>query len=244
MTTLYAHRGASRMCPENTMAAFRQAVREKADGIELDVQLSKDHKAVVIHDEAVDRTTNGTGEVKDLTLAELKSLDAGSWQNAACKEETIPTLEEVLAWIKGTDMKLNVELKTDVYPYEGIEQIVLEQLDRYGLKERTVISSFNPETLKRVRQLDGTIRLAVLVWDETKGMVKLAQKLKAEAIHAKKDFMFTKEAVKAAQAGIPIRLYTINDLSELDGISLSSIEGIFTDEPAKLRKELAAMLLE
>ncbi|WP_227395010.1 glycerophosphodiester phosphodiesterase [Jeotgalibacillus aurantiacus] len=244
MTNLYAHRGASTMCPENTMAAFRQAVREKADGIEIDVQLSKDGEAVVIHDETVDRTTNGTGAVKDLTVMELKKLDAGSWYNEACAGETIPLLEEVLKWIAKTKLTLNIELKTDVEPYPGIEQAVLDAVERHGLEERVILSSFNPDTLRRIRELDHAVSIAVLVWDNVDGVVKMARRLGADAIHARPDFMRTAEAARAAASGLPIRLYTVNEPEDLEGIALSDVDSLFTDAPSRLRKELAAVSVE
>ncbi|WP_404406255.1 glycerophosphodiester phosphodiesterase [Jeotgalibacillus malaysiensis] len=238
MTTYYAHRGASTMCPENTMAAFRQALREKADGIEIDVQLSKDGEAVVIHDETVDRTTDGTGAVKDLTVLELKQLDAGSWYNQACKDETIPLLEEVLKWISRTDLKLNIELKTDRESYPGIEQVVIDAVKRHELKERVVLSSFNLETLRRVREISQSVSIAVLVWDNVNGIVKCARHLGADAIHARPGFMHTAESLRAEAAGLPIRLYTINEPEDLKGIAPGFIDAVFTDSPVRLRKAL------
>ncbi|MBM7579727.1 glycerophosphodiester phosphodiesterase [Jeotgalibacillus terrae] len=241
MTTFYAHRGASTMCPENTMAAFRQALREKADGIEIDVQLSKDGEAVVIHDETVDRTTNGTGAVKDMTVLELKQLDAGSWYNQACAGETIPLLEEVLKWIGGTELKLNIELKTDREPYPGIEQVVIDAVRRHELADRVVLSSFNLETLRRVRDISSSVSIAVLVWDNIDGVVKCARHLGADAIHARPGFMHTAESLRAEAAGLPIRLYTVNEPEDLKGISLQFVDGVFTDSPARLRGKLGVV---
>ncbi|KIL42772.1 glycerophosphodiester phosphodiesterase [Jeotgalibacillus alimentarius] len=238
MTTFYAHRGASTMCPENTMAAFRQALREKADGIEVDVQLSKDGEAVVIHDETVDRTTNGTGAVKDMTVLELKQLDAGSWYNQACAGETLPLLEEVLKWIGRTELKLNIELKTDREPYPGIEQVVIDAVRRHELADRVVLSSFNLETLRRVRDISSSVSIAVLVWDNIDGIVKCARHLGADAIHARPGFMHTAESLRAEAAGLPIRLYTVNEPEDLKGISLQFVDGVFTDSPARLRGKL------
>src|SRR5690554_3028185 len=112
MTLIFAHRGASYHCPENTMASFMKAARLNADGIELDVQLSSDHIPVVIHDFTLHRTTSGYGNVNKKTVVELKTLDAGSWFSPTYQNETIPTLNEVLKWAKNTKLLVNIELKS------------------------------------------------------------------------------------------------------------------------------------
>ncbi len=121
-TKILAHRGASAYAPENTMAAFKKAIEMNADGIELDVHLSKDGYIVIIHDERVDRTTDGKGEVKDFSLDELKKLDAGSWFSDEYKGEKIPTLEELLSLIKNTEIYLNIEIKAGYRVYPDIEE--------------------------------------------------------------------------------------------------------------------------
>ena len=129
---LFAHRGYSAKYPENTMISFRSAVKYPVDGIELDVHMTKDGHIVVIHDEKVNRTTNGKGYVKDMTLEEIKELDAGSKFNPLFKGEKIPLLEEVMQLIEGTNLKLNIELKSDVFPYYGMDMEVLKLVEKYG----------------------------------------------------------------------------------------------------------------
>ena len=243
MTNLYAHRGASMVCPENTMAAFRQALHENAYGIELDVQLSKDGEMIVIHDPTIERTTNGTGAVKDLTVSELKHFDAGSWFNEAFSGETIPLLEEVLVWMKETQLVLNIELKI-YHPDTGIEQAILDIIHRHQLKDRIVLSSFNLDALKKCRKLDDSISLALLISENATDAVKKSHSIGAEAIHAPPDFMFTAEAARAKADGLPIRLYTVNDLDVLNDIALPEVESLITDAPAKLRSALATELAE
>src|SRR5690554_2404438 len=116
---IYAHRGASAYAPENTGAAFRKALDMKADGIELDVHLSKDGHVVVIHDEKVDRTSNGKGLIRDLKLDELKSLDFGAWFSSEFAGEPIMTLDEVLSLLDGWDGILNIELKSGYVLYDN-----------------------------------------------------------------------------------------------------------------------------
>ncbi|MBR2756972.1 MAG: glycerophosphodiester phosphodiesterase, partial [Exiguobacterium sp.] len=127
---IYAHRGYSANYPENTLSAFEAAL-PYVDGIELDVQLSKDGRLVVIHDETVDRTTNGTGWVKDMMLQELRQLKIDGY-------ERIPTLEEVLGLIERSNVTLNIELKTDQYAYPGIERLAWLAVDEFELGDRVV----------------------------------------------------------------------------------------------------------
>ena len=124
-TRIWAHRGASGYAPENTLEAFKLAIDEKADGIELDVQLTKDKELVVIHDEKIDRTSNGKGYVKDYTLDELKKFNF-NYGNEKYEEVKIPTLKEVYELLKPTNLIINVEIKTGIIFYEGIEEKVLK----------------------------------------------------------------------------------------------------------------------
>lgn len=125
MTEIFAHRGASGYAPENTLEAFRLAMEQGADGIELDVHLTKDGEVVVIHDETLNRTSNGQGKVRDYTLEELKKF---SFHNHMEKYKgvQIPTLKEVLDLVENSSMKVNIELKTGIYWYEGIEAKTME----------------------------------------------------------------------------------------------------------------------
>ena len=146
MTKIFAHRGSKGTHPENTLASFKEAVRVGSDGIELDVHLTKDGHLVVIHDETVDRTTNGTGEIRSLTLAEIKELDAGSWFHNKYAGEKIPTLEEVLLLLTelGFNGQLNIELKTDVIQYKGLVEKCLALQSAKDWPFAIVYSSFNP----------------------------------------------------------------------------------------------------
>lgn len=151
---IWAHRGCSQMYPENTITSFQKAAEIPGlEGIELDIQFSSDGHMVVIHDERVDRTTNGTGFVRDYTLSELQSLKIDSVNG---ETEKIPTINEVLDLLgpymrKG--LKLNIELKTSVYPYVGIEKKIVELVKERGLTDRIVWSSFSALSLPIIRQL-------------------------------------------------------------------------------------------
>ena len=152
-TKVWAHRGASGYAPENTLDAFRKAVEMGADGIELDVQMTKDGELVVIHDETIDRVSNGKGWVKDYTYEELKKFNFNKTHLEYTKEE-IPTLEQVYLLIKPTNLTINVEIKTGIVFYPGIEERVLELTDRLGMKERVIYSSFNHYTIRKIKESD------------------------------------------------------------------------------------------
>lgn len=148
-TKIFAHRGSAGTHPENTMAAFREAERVGADGIELDVHLTKDNEVVVIHDSTADRTTNGTGEMRNLTLKELRKLDAGLNYSKKYKGERIPALKEVLSWMQENTLELNIELKNVTVEYPGFEEKLLEEVVEFGMEERLFLSSFNHYALQK-----------------------------------------------------------------------------------------------
>lgn len=156
-----AHQGASAVAPPNTLAAFRKAAELGADGVELDVHLSADGAAVVIHDFTVDRTSDGRGRVADLPLAALKELDAGSWFDPRYASEPIPTLNEVFEAV-GRELMINIELKLLPRGGRGLAAEVVSLVKRHGLANRVLISSFNLSALRRVRRLEPQLPLGLL----------------------------------------------------------------------------------
>ena len=163
-TKVWAHRGASGYAPENTLDAFQKAVEMGADGIELDVQMTKDGELVVIHDETINRVSNGKGWVKDYTYEELKKFNFNKTHLEYTKEE-IPTLEQVYLLIKPTNLTINVEIKTGIVFYPGIEERVLELTERLGMKERVIYSSFNHYTIRKIKELDPQAKTGMLYED-------------------------------------------------------------------------------
>jgi len=157
-----AHRGANTEAPENTMAAFRKAVEVGATGLEFDVQLSKDGAVVVIHDEKLERTTNGSGLVKDYTLEELQRLDAGTWFDEEFAGEKMPTLDQILDEFASTELIFNIELKSGIVLYPGLEEKVIEEVKRRNLTDQVVLSSFNHYSLVTCRELNKEIRTGML----------------------------------------------------------------------------------
>src|SRR5690606_32092373 len=150
--------------PENTLAAFKAAAELPITGVEIDVHLTKDGEIVVIHDEKVNRTTDGKGYIKDMTLSEARKLDAGSWFSAEFAREKIPTLDEVFDVFQNTNHRLNIELKTDVFPYEGLVDKVLAAAEKRGFSDRILISSFNHEDVQAVCHKK-TVESAILTLD-------------------------------------------------------------------------------
>lgn len=149
----FAHRGFSGKYPENTMIAFRKAIEAGVDGIELDVQLTKDGHVVIIHDETVNRTTNGTGTVVSYLLEDLQKLDASYIYAGQMGVNPIPTLREYFELVKDTSIVTNIELKTGINQYPGIEAKVLELIREFKLEDRIIISSFNHFSVMRMKEL-------------------------------------------------------------------------------------------
>lgn len=181
---IWAHRGCSMAYPENTLSAFRAAAEiDGITGIELDVQLTKDNQIVVIHDETVDRTTNGTGNVRDFTLVELQEFQI---QAKDGEVEHIPTMEEVFALLKPyceeNGLLINIELKNSKVRYEGMEELLLELVKQYGLENYIVYSSFLPESMKMLKELDSNVKTGILGSDAAWCREKMIE-MQADAIH-------------------------------------------------------------
>ncbi|MEK4082834.1 glycerophosphodiester phosphodiesterase [Psychrobacillus sp. FSL K6-1415] len=235
---IYAHRGSSGTHPENTIAAFKAAAKLPVHGVEFDVHMTKDHELVVIHDETINRTSNGSGFIKDLTLAELKKFDFGSWYSPKFKQETIPTLREVLYVFKDTHHHLNIELKSDVFPYEGMEQAVLQMLNDYRLEARVVISSFNHEMVRNFKQLAPSIETAVLFMEVMIEPYIYAEKVGADALHAFFPTVLRPMGVEAIASGKNVRVFTVNEEKYTDLLKQVGVDAIFTDYPERMWKYL------
>lgn len=238
MTLVFAHRGSKGTHPENTISAFKEAIRVKTDGIELDIQLTKDGEMVVIHDGDVERTTNGKGLIKDLTLSELKELDAGSWFNATFKNEKIPLFSEVLALLEATNYPgvLNIEIKTDEYDYEGIELKVINCLKDFKLTCRILFSSFNTETMERIMSLDQETSKAMIM-DNSERKINFAERNELiSAIHPSIEWVKeNRERVLSFEKDI--RPWTANSEEDMALCFDLKLAGFHTDFPEKAMKE-------
>ena len=232
MTKIFAHRGSKGTHPENTLASFKEAVRVGSDGIELDVHLTKDGHLAVIHDETVDRTTNGTGEIINLTLAEIKALDAGSWFHKAFADEKIPTLEEVLLLLKelGFNGQLNIELKTDVIQYEGLVEKCLTLQGTEVWPFAIIYSSFNPYTLVELKKTNPTQEIGLL-FESKEWADKGDAMLEKESYHP--DLKLLDWALEWNTNQLPLRVWTVNEDEDMNCCFELQIEAIFTDYPEK-----------
>lgn len=238
---VFAHRGASKRAPENTIAAFRKALELGADGIELDVHLSRDGYIVVTHDELVDRTSNGKGFVKDKTLDELKALDFGSWFSPLFKNERIPELEDVLKLLENWNGILNIELKNGPVFYPGLEQAVLDMLGKYNMITRTIISSFNHYSLVEIRRLNSEIRTAPLYMAGLFEPWNYAKKLGACAIHPLFYNIVPQIMEGCRLNGIKVHPYTVDDPEYIRAMVAAGVDGIISNVPDIVLKIIGEM---
>lgn len=233
---IFAHRGSSGTHPENTLPAFTEAAALAVQGVELDVHLSKDGELVVIHDEKVNRTTNGKGYVKDMPLAELKKLDAGSWKSGEWAGTAIPTLAEVFEVFRDTRHVLNVELKTDVFPYAGAVEKVVRLATGQGMENRLVISSFNHPDVKLAvdrHQVPGAILASNILVD----MAAYAETVGTKRLHLSLPYAL-RHGAELIEKGCEVYVYTVNRLDYAEQLQKIGVTGIFTDYPEKLAGEL------
>ena len=158
-----AHRGYSGRYPENTRIAFEAAVQQtQCDGFESDVHFTKDGKLVIIHDPVLDRTTNGTGFVKDYTYEELLRLDLGSWKGKEFAGQRIMLWHELLEFCRDTNKICNLEIKNYEVFYEGIEKAVIEEIERYQMQDRVFLSSFNHVSMEACKRINPEIEVGLL----------------------------------------------------------------------------------
>jgi glycerophosphoryl diester phosphodiesterase len=238
---IFAHRGSSAYAPENTLASFKLAVEQHADAIELDATLSADGQVVVIHDDTVDRTTNGTGRIKSLNLSELKYLDAGSKFNPAYQMERIPTLAEVFESI-GQQILIDVELKNYNSPTDDLPDRVIALVKKYGLQSSVMLSSFNLIALIRARSLLPELTLGLITVHGFAGitlrsrLVRLGPLL---ALHP--NFMDVTPALVNAAHRIKSRVhaFTVNHPDDMRHLFNNGVDGIFTADPPTAQKVLS-----
>ena len=231
MPKIIAHRGASAHAPENTMAAFQLTLEMAADGIELDAMLAKDGEVVVIHDESVDRTTNGTGLIKELTLQELQKLDAGGG-------EKIPTLNEVLTHFAGRFL-INIELNNYSSIFDSLPLKVAELVKAHDCAKSVLISSFNPFNLTRFHRRLPQVPVGLLT-DKNKARHWLWRLFHFDALHpyfSDVDAML----VSALHArGRQVNVWTVDDPTEICRLAGLGVDGIITNDPQATRTILEA----
>jgi glycerophosphoryl diester phosphodiesterase len=236
-TKIYGHRGSLGVMPENTLLGFRHALELGVDGIELDVQLTKDGEVVVIHDETIDRTTDGTGYLKDYTLKELKQFSAGAkfsnlkqYEKETWEKERIPTLAEVMELIAPYQVELNIELKTNVFPYEGIEEKVRAIVDQFDYVGKTIYSSFHLPSILKMKKIEPAAKIAWLLQYPLSRPIEYVQSLELEGLHLHKKVLLERKGEYTGDFGI--RVWTVNDEKEIEQLAkMNDVEAIMTDFP-------------
>lgn len=232
------HRGAAGHAPENTIVSFETALRLGADAVELDVRRSSDGELVVIHDAAVDRTTDGHGEVAALPLEQLRALDAGARHGAQFRGTRIPTLRETLAWARGRT-ELVIEIKGDPHPQRGLEEQVVRLVAEHGMTDRVMVISFYHPALRRVRDLEPRIATGMLYTGFLADTVAAARAAGADCVRPIwRDW--NEDLVAAVhEAGLVAGAWTPDDEAAMTRLLRMGVDSITTNYPDRLRQVLS-----
>ena len=236
-----AHRGYSGRYPENTMLAFQKAVEAGCDEIELDVQLTKDDVVVVLHDERIDRTTDGAGYVRDYTYEELKQFNAAKCWDGRYDRMAIPTFEEYCLWVKDEPVTTNIEFKTSIYYYEGLEEKTIALLRKYHLEKKVMFSSFNHVSLLKAKELEPDIECGILVDDGLGNAGYFCSRYGFECYHPNGAKLTDDVVESCTRHGIKINAWTINDMALLERLGDLNCSGAITNFPGICRAWQQAM---
>lgn len=235
---IIAHRGSSNAAPENTIAAFDLAVQQGADYIELDVQLTMDQQVAVIHDETVNRTTDGSGPVRSYTLDQLKKLDAGSWFDPQYAKERIPTLHEILEKYS-QHIGILIEIK---HPKRqiGIEKAVVDIIKRFSYSRHIMVQSFDDIALQRMKAYSPSLRTAFIIKPSAQKLAK--RKLEvystfADCLNMKKTMINRWWIERIHSFGMDVFIWTIKDQKTANHVKKYPIDGVVTDHPPFFQKE-------
>jgi len=235
-TLIFGHRGSRGTHPENTLLSFEHTCKLGAEGIELDVRMTKDHELVVIHDETIDRTTNGTGHVGDFTLQELQTYSAGSefkkfpLYTSAWDQEKVPTLAEVFERLADYPIQINIELKTYDANYPNIEEKTMDLVKHYQLQSRVVYSSFDLKAVQRVKALDSDANVAYLALKSLSDVKHIMTDNGFSALHLSPIILTDGTSAEDIQE-VPIRIWTINPAEQIKQSLALGFEAIITDYP-------------
>ena len=234
ITKVFAHRGSKGTHPENTLPAFEEAVLAGADGIELDVHLSKDGELMVIHDETIDRTTTGSGYIRDLTKKEIQTYDAGSWFSEEYKELVVPTLEEVTYFLTQLNFKgiLNIEMKTDKIHYDGIEQKIHTWMMSEDWPFEFMYSTFNTKSLEIIKHIAPATPNALITFADQEMIEYGLLTGHVEGIHPKISWL-EEHPEQLAKFAKSLRPWTVNKKEQMIFCFKHQLAGIMTDYPRK-----------
>ncbi len=237
-TLIWAHRGASGYAPENTLTAFQKAIDMQADGIELDVQITKDGELIIIHDETVDRVSDAKGWVKDFTFEEIREMNVNK-DFPELGKAMIPTLEEVLMLIKQTNLTVNIELKNGIIFYKELEEKVLALTKKMDMWNRVIFSSFNHYSIMKLKELDPSAKVGFLYGDGHMGMPEYAELYGVKALHpALYNLQFPGFVKKCKEKNIKIHTWTVNEEEHIKMALGLQVDAIITNYPDVARKLL------
>ena len=232
MTRIFGHRGASGYAPENTIEAFRLAAEMGADGVELDVQMTRDGELVVAHDETVDRVSNGSGRIAGMTLRELKKLRFNR-MHPEYGEAEIPTLKEVFELLKPTTLDINIELKNSLIDYPGLEKRVIDLVGAAFDPERVIFSSFNHASMLRVKAIDPRLVCGLLYEASLIEPWAYAVQLGMDALHPQYAEVITPggNCRKAHEAGVRVHTWTVNEPEVMRKVMEEKADILITNYP-------------
>ena len=230
-TLIYAHRGASKYAPENTLPAFNLAYEQKADGIETDVQLTKDNIPVLIHDDTVNRTTNGKGFVHEYTYEQLRELDAGLWFHYKYLGTRIPTLDDLLKWNQKKRLQLNIELKNSKLVGNKLEKIVLNKIKAYRMGHLSVISTFSMKSIKHLYEINSPVGYAFLTSKNKPGFIEKCKELHVSGIHIRYRLLNRRIFRNAKSNNLYVAVYTVNHPVTLIRSFQYPCDAVITDVP-------------
>ena len=234
-----AHRGASGHAPENTLAAFERAIALGARFIETDLRLTRDSRFVAIHDSTLERTTNGKGNVRDLTLAEIRKLDAGMWFDREFMGQQVPTLEEVLEFGAKHDVIFYLELK-----YEaawGMHHSLIGALQKSGAAARSIVISSNESTLAALRQVDSTAMMGLIFEESQQDYAKAGIELGVRQL-CPNFALVSPEMVDVAHGlDLQVATWTVDDAAVMRAMISAKVDGIMTNFPDRLQALLEDM---
>jgi glycerophosphoryl diester phosphodiesterase len=229
---IIAHRGASGNAPENTLAAFRKAVALGATFIETDLQLSRDARFVAIHDATVNRTTNGQGAVHDMTLADLRKLDAGSWFGSEFAGERIPTLEEILEFSRKNDVVFYLEIKPGAA--WGGEHALIGALRESGEIPRAVVISFDAAIVLNLRKIEPTLMTGLLYDGQIENPLDKAVEIGARQVAVRGDLVTPALIAQAKKKDLQVVCWTVNHPAHMRMLAAAGVDGIMSDYPDRL----------
>jgi glycerophosphoryl diester phosphodiesterase len=229
---IYAHRGASGYAPENTLEAFQLAIDHRADGVELDVHLTRDKQLIVVHDERIERVSDGNGLVAMMSLKDIKKYLFNK-THPEYREARAPTLEEVFELLAPTEMKVNIELKNSRIPYEGMEELCMELVEKTGMGERVIYSSFNHHSMAYIKRLNPSAVCGLLYDCCLKNPAGYMKKVGADALHPHfSDVLLNpEEYAELIQAGGLVHVWTVNDDRDMRKVMDTGVHILITNYP-------------